>query len=225
MDTDKADQQDSTRTGRVRAALEDEILDGRLPPGRRLDEASLARRFAVSRTPVREALRQLSTSGLVDLRPRQGAVVARLSLPRLFELIVVMADLESLCARLSARHMTPSERRVMLEACDDCERAVVENQGDEAFIAANGRFHDAIHAGSHNAVLIELASALCGRFQAYSRYSTAPPGFVAEAQADHWSVARAIVNGDADAAAEIMHRHVSAVGDMFAEALSLPPDE
>ncbi|MGB7946476.1 MAG: GntR family transcriptional regulator, partial [Candidatus Binatia bacterium] len=60
---------------RLRKALEDEIVTGRLAPGARLDEVSLATRFAVSRTPIREALNQLSTSGLIQMRPRRGAIV------------------------------------------------------------------------------------------------------------------------------------------------------
>ena len=63
----------STRADLVREALADDIISGRVPAGTRLDEASLAKRFAVSRTPVREALRELATTGLVRSKAHQGA--------------------------------------------------------------------------------------------------------------------------------------------------------
>src|SRR5678815_3561075 len=72
-----------TRAEELRLQLADEIVRGTLPPGAGLDETDLARRFNVSRTPVREALRQLAASGLIDARAHRGAVVARPSLERL----------------------------------------------------------------------------------------------------------------------------------------------
>ena len=75
--------------------LEDEIATGELSPGTRLEEVALADRFGVSRTPIREALHLLSASGLIDLRPRRGAVVACLSLERLLQMFEVMAEMEA----------------------------------------------------------------------------------------------------------------------------------
>ncbi len=87
--------------------IEDEIVTRQLPPGTRLDEVELAQRFAVSRTPIREALIQLASAGLVELRPRRGAIVAQISPQRLMEMFDVMAELEALCGRLAARRITP----------------------------------------------------------------------------------------------------------------------
>lgn len=78
VDTVKA-----TRVDRVRESLADDILSGRLESGTRLDEVSLARRFEVSRTPVREALRELAAVGLVQTRAHSGALVADLVTARL----------------------------------------------------------------------------------------------------------------------------------------------
>jgi len=66
-----------TLTEKLASAIADGILNGTLPPGLRLDEIGLAQQHGVSRTPVREALRQLTTSGLIDMRPRKGAVVSK----------------------------------------------------------------------------------------------------------------------------------------------------
>src|SRR5690242_11267480 len=80
-----------TRAEELRLQLADEIVRGVLAPGAGLDETDIARRFSVSRTPVREALRQLVASGLVEARAHRGAVVARPSIERLTEMFEAMA--------------------------------------------------------------------------------------------------------------------------------------
>ena len=95
-----------TRTDRLVRALSDEIVAGRLGPGARLDEQSLADRFGLSRTPVREALGQLAAIGLVEKRPHRGVVVAAFTVERMMHMFEVMAELEALCARLAARRMS-----------------------------------------------------------------------------------------------------------------------
>src|SRR5437773_10411947 len=100
-----------TRAEELRLQLADEIVRGALPPGAALDETDIARRFKVSRTPVREALRQLVASGLVEARAHRGAVVARPSIDRLTEMFEAMAELEALCAGLAAERMPPADRQ------------------------------------------------------------------------------------------------------------------
>ena len=75
-------------------------MRGALLPGAALDETELARRFSVSRTPVREAIRQLAASGLVEARAHRGAVVAQPTEERLIGMFEAMAELEALCAGL-----------------------------------------------------------------------------------------------------------------------------
>src|SRR2546423_228451 len=104
-----------TRAEELRLQLADEIVRGQLAPGAPLDETDIARRFSVSRTPVREALRQLAASGLIEARAHRGAVVARPTLERLTEMFEAMAELEALCAGLAAERM-PAAERARLEA-------------------------------------------------------------------------------------------------------------
>src|SRR5436309_14427215 len=99
-----------TRAEELRLQLADEIVRGVLPPGSGLDETDIARRFSVSRTPVREALRQLVASGLVEARAHRGAVVAQPSLDRLTGMFEAMAELEAVCAGLAAERMPPKQR-------------------------------------------------------------------------------------------------------------------
>src|SRR5688572_28443437 len=105
---------------RVREALENAMVDGRFPPGSRFDTEPLAREFACSRTPIREALQQLESSGLVRVAAKRGTFVSEWSVDELTERFEVMAELEAMCARLAARrisHMELAELEAANEAC------------------------------------------------------------------------------------------------------------
>lgn len=211
-----------TRADQLRRALEQDIFSGRLKPGDRLDEQSLAQRFEVSRTPVREALRQLSASGLVEVRPRQGAVVSVITLPRLVEMFEVMAELEAMCARLAARRMSEAERRDLIGFLEDCEAH--ESRTDlEAYYAANNLFHDAIYAGSHNEVLADMTRSLHRRTAPYRRHQLNRPGRISDSLAEHRTVVQAIVAHDPEAAGKAMAQHVNVQGDVFADFISTLP--
>lgn len=86
--------------------LAEAIVRGQLAPGVPLDETEIARQYNVSRTPVREAIRQLEATGLAEARPRRGAVVAAVTKQRLDEMFFVMLELEALCARDAVGKMT-----------------------------------------------------------------------------------------------------------------------
>ena len=155
-----------TRTERLAAEIAEAIVTGALAPGHRLDEQALADRYGVSRTPVREALRQLGTSGLVEVRPRRGAVVAQVTPAQLAELFVAMAEIEATCARLAALSMSPLERR-RLDALHEAMGELARAGDPAAYAQANTAFHGAIYAGAHNAVLSEFAGSLRRRLQPY----------------------------------------------------------
>ncbi|MFC7052086.1 GntR family transcriptional regulator [Hansschlegelia quercus] len=203
-----------TRTDRLIRELSDAVLNGEFAPGDKLDEHSLAERYGVSRTPVREALRQLATSGLVDMRPRRGAVVATLTPVRLAELFGAMAELEATCSRLCALSMTPVERR-RLEELHASSEPLVDANDAEGFSAVNLSFHSALYAGAHNGPLAEITSGLRSRLLPYRRAQFRTPGRLPRSFAEHGVVVAAIVSADAAAAHAAMLRHVSLVEDSF----------
>src|SRR5260370_38761931 len=150
-----------TRAEELRLQLADEIVRGVLPPGAALDETDIARRFKVSRTPVREALRQLGASGLVDSRAHRGAVVARPSIERLTGMFEAMAELEAICAGLAAERMPPAERQA-LEAVHEELRLLSHAGNPDRFHEVNERFHNAIYAGSQNGYIAPMTVAARG---------------------------------------------------------------
>lgn len=208
-----------TRADRLAGEIADAILAGELPPGTRLDEQSLAARYSVSRTPVREALRQLGASGLIEARPHRGATVAHVTAARLEELFVAMGEVEATCARLAALGMTPIERR-RLGALHDRMAEEVGRGDAGTYAEANVTFHGAIYAGAHNGVLAEIAHGLRRRLSPYRRAQFRAPGRLPLSHAEHGDVVRAILAGDASGAHAAMLHHVSLVEDAFDSLLA-----
>jgi DNA-binding GntR family transcriptional regulator len=199
-----------TRADPLRRQLADDIITGKLRPGARLDERELAARFGLSRTPVREALRQLAAIGLAELRPHRGVIVARPDEEHLAQTFELMADLESLCARYAATRMSAAERRA-LEACHLSSGELVRRGDREAYAAHNAAFHERIYRMSHNRALAEMAQAVRRRLAPYRRGQFAVLGRLALSFAEHERVVRAIARGEAAAAAAAMHAHVATV--------------
>lgn len=203
-----------TRAEGLRRQLADDIVRGALLPGAALDETEIAQRFAVSRTPVREALRQLAASGLVEARPHHGAVVARPSLERLSGMFEAMAELEALCAGFAAERMSPLERRA-LEAIHEELRLLSHGGHPERFHEVNERFHTAIYDGAHNGYIAEITLATRTRVQPFRRAQFRNLGRLAKSQAEHDRVVVAIMRGDRLGASEAMRGHIDLVRDEY----------
>src|ERR1700750_2086599 len=199
-----------TRDEELRLQLADEIVRGVLAPGAALDETDIARRFSVSRTPVREALRQLAASGLIDARAHRGAVVARPSIERLGGMFEAMAELEALCAGLAAERMTPAERH-RLEAIHEEIREVSYACDSHRFHQVNETFHSAIYAGSQNGHIAEITLATRKRVQPFRRAQFRNLGRLAQSHAEHDRVVMAIMRGDRNGAANAMRAHIERV--------------
>lgn len=194
--------------------LADEIVSGALEPGTPLDEQELAARFGVSRTPVREAIRQLSASGLVSVRPHRGAVVALPTPAQLDDMFEAMAELEALCAGMAARNMTVAERRA-LEALHQELRILVRDGDPLRYHEKNEAFHSAIYAGSHNGYLAEITLMTRARVAPFRRAQFRATGRLGGSYQEHDLIVQAILRGDQAMAAEGMRAHIDIVRDAF----------
>ena len=203
-----------TLTEKLATAIADGILNGSLPPGLRLDEIGLAQQHGVSRTPVREALRQLTMSGLIDMRPRKGAVVSKATPEQVESLFVAMAEMEATCARLAAMSMTPVERR-RLQARHEAMTALAGSGDPDAYSNANVAFHSAIYDGAHIAPIAEFTLGLRRRVGPFRRAQFLVDGRLKKSNQEHDAVVRAILSGDAAGAHAAMLHHVGLVEDAF----------
>lgn len=200
----------------IRQTLEEEIASGQLVPGDRLEEVALAERFGVSRTPVREALRMLSTSGLIELQRRKGAVVASLSMEKLIELFEVMSELEGVCGRLAARRITEEEQAALLKQHKRCAQAAKSGNAD-SYYEENATFHSLIYAACHNRSLANELQQLRRRLQPYRRLQLRMKGRISESHTEHEDIVKAIISGNEDEAARSLRDHVSLQAHRFAD--------
>jgi DNA-binding GntR family transcriptional regulator len=203
-----------TRTESLRIQLADQIVSGVLEPGAPLDEQELAARFGVSRTPVREAIRQLSSSGLVSVRPHRGAVVALPTPKQLNDMFEAMAELEALCAGLAAKSMTLIERNE-LRALHERMEPIAGEEDAERYRERNEAFHSAIYNGSHNGYLAELALITRSRVAPFRRAQFNASGRLASSHREHDRIVQAILQADESAAVTAMRDHIGIVRDVF----------
>lgn len=201
-----------TSAEEIRRGLAERIISGVLPPGMPLDETQLANEFGVSRTPVREALRLLAASGLVDQKPHARALVAKPDEHELAGMFEVMAYLEALCAGLAALAMNTAERDALDRLHFDM--AALVREGDAArYAEANDLFHTAIYDGAHNGYLAEITRSTRQRLQPFRRAQFGELGRLLKSHAEHGLIVEAILRGEREDAEQAMRSHIAIVGD------------
>ncbi|OZI34239.1 hypothetical protein CAL29_11900 [Bordetella genomosp. 10] len=208
-----------TQSNQLAQQLEEMIFEGQLAPGQRLDEASIAARFGVSRTPVREAIQRLVATGMVEVRRRKGTIVTHLSMPRLIGMIETMAEMDTMAARLAARRATPQEREGLREILEKATAAVEDQQ---AYTRMNREFHWALYAATHNQYLEELALRTWKVLQPYRNFRLDQPGRRKESLAEHTAIYEAIRAADGELAGKAMATHVKLGGVIADFVFSLP---
>jgi DNA-binding GntR family transcriptional regulator len=191
----------------VAGRLRQMILDGELAPLERLKEIELARRFAISRTPLREAIRILATEGLLELLPNRGARVAAISERELDDMLEVVASLEATAAELAAGRM-PEVAITDLEAR---HRAMLDawRAGDAVSYARhNEAIHDAIISHSGNRLLEQLYGSLAGRIQRTRRSAPKTPEQWQRAVDEHEQMLVLLRARDGEGLARLMRSHI-----------------
>ena len=194
---------------RVAEELRQMIISGELAPRSSLSEMALSETFGVSRTPIREALKQLQTEGLVEVRPRVGTFVAVPSRRDLTELFQMKELLEGAAARLLAFRGNVPELELLqanMRAADEVVRA-----GDaERYAELVHEFHDLIVAGADNGKLDAHYRTLMNQlaFTRLVRTSLSRPGRLSESDNEHHRVLNLILAKDGDGAERVMREHV-----------------
>ncbi|MEM1150969.1 MAG: GntR family transcriptional regulator [Pseudomonadota bacterium] len=191
--------------------LKQEIHAGVLKPGDQLEEAALAERFAVSRTPIREAVRSLVESGLLETRSRKGAFVRTLSAKELIDLFEVAAELEGLACRLASERLTEQSQASIIKGRDACIDAA-KCEDVAAYAEANLQFHRAIHRAAGNAWLIQQLAELETRINPYRSMPYSIRGRLPQSVKEHDDILGAISDGEGTDAARLMRDHMMLQG-------------
>lgn len=193
------------------SVLKQEIHSGVLKPGDQLEEATLAQRFDVSRTPIREAVRSLVDSGLLETRARKGAFVRVLSAKEVVDLFEVSAELEGLACRLATDRVTDGAVAAIRAGYQACETAADAADSD-AYAAANLMFHGAIHAACGNDWLRDQLAQIETRINAYRSMPYQMRGRMPQSLSEHGQIMEAILDGAGTEAARLMRDHMMLQG-------------
>ncbi|HTO48172.1 MAG TPA: GntR family transcriptional regulator [Burkholderiales bacterium] len=186
-------------TDRAYTALEEMIVRLELPPGGAVSEAMLSERLGIGRTPIREALQRLGRERLVQILPRRGVIVSDINVKAQLRLLEVRREVERLVTRSAARRASPQERARFAELAKAFERAARTGE-DVAFLRIDREFNELCLEAARNefaATAMQLMASLSRRFW-YLHYKQAAD--MPETAKLHADIARAIANGDADAA-------------------------
>lgn len=219
-------QETPTLPERIYQQMRQEIVEGRIPAGSKISEPELAKRYGVSRAPLRESISRLEASKLVVRKPNVGARVVSLTLTSLLELYELREVMEGLGARLAAKAMTDTERA-------DLQRLLTEHQAQGllqegvAYFQKEGDldFHYSLIRGSHNQRLIELLCNDLYHLLRMYRFQFGMPGPRAKnAFREHEYIVDAIVHRDAEMAEMLMRRHIRSARDYIeAQFKNTPP--
>lgn len=199
--------------------IRDAILKGTLKPGERVSEPELAERFGISRTPIREAFRQLESEGYLEVIPRKGAVVASLSERDIEEFYAIKIILEGFAAKMAAENLTEKDIE-RLEAINDRLQKIADEGDVKSFFRVHNEFHDVFIKAAGNDKLYEMINQLVMKFKRLRLASLSQPGRMEISVEEHRNMIEAFKNHDGDRADNLV-RHAATIGaDVLIQSMS-----
>jgi GntR family transcriptional regulator, trigonelline degradation regulator len=197
--------------------LRQAIIDRRFAPGQRLIERELVELTGVSRTSIREALRELAAEGLVKTIPNKGTVVASVSKQEAEQLYQVRSVLEGLAGRLFVENATDEDRRRLVDALTMVESAAATGA---SVLLAKDHFYHVLFAGGSNDELGALVSSLDARISLLRSLSLSVPGRTSQSISELRDIVDAVLANDVEAAAKACSRHVEIAGAIALQLLA-----
>lgn len=198
----------------IRESLEQGIIEREFANGERLDEVRLATRFGVSRTPLREALRMLAGSGLVEIIANRGAYVRYPGIVEVVEMFELMAELEAFCGRLAATRISSKGLAELNTANRACKQALKADDPDD-YYHRNEEFHRLIYRAAGNSFLAAEAEKLQKRLRPFRRMQLRARGRMTQSMNEHIRILKALGDGDPVATADALRSHVIVQADKF----------
>ena len=192
------------------------IERGVFKSGDRLLETELAAHFGVSRTPIREAIRRLEAEGIVEHKPRVGAVVRTLGQQEIVELYEMRIVLETTAAAMAAKHASGAEIRTL----EGLNTAMTETADDPVQVAVlNRKFHRCIMEAARNQFLSQSYQALSHALILLGKTTLETPDRVSAVTAQHTTIIAALASADPDASSDAMRAHMETSLDHRLKAL------
>jgi len=196
--------------------LRQAIVERQFAPGQRLIERELVELTGVSRTSIREALRELAAEGLVTAIPNRGTVVASVTPDEARQLYEVRSALEGLAGRLFVQNASQAQRTALVRALQRVEKLATRGA---PMLAAKDGFYDVLFEGGGNEALRAVVAGLHARVSVLRSLSLAVPGRSAQSVAELQAIVDAVLADDAEAAATACSRHAEEAGRVGVQAL------
>jgi DNA-binding GntR family transcriptional regulator len=189
--------------------LRDMIIEGRLAPGARINEGQIGAILGVSRTPLREAIKSLTSEGLVEIVPAKGAVVRRFTEHDLVQILQVLKVIEQLGARLTCEHASDEAIRKIKDIHDRMMKLYKAGKRLEYF-KLNQAIHTSFVQASGNIFLAEMHETLQARIKRPRYVGNSDPSKWANAVAEHEDMIEALMKRDGEKLADAIGRHLDA---------------
>lgn len=202
----KSIEKHQTLRERILETIRDAIITGSMKPGEKVAEPELAERFGISRTPIREAFRQLESEGYLKVIPRKGAVVAAFTQKDVEEFYAIKSILEGYAARKACERLTEKEIE-KLEHINDKLRHLACDGDVKHFFKVHNDFHDLFLHSAGNDKLYELISSLVGKFQRLRLASLSLPGRMGMSVEEHDKIIEAFCRRDPDEAERLVRKN------------------
>lgn len=193
--------------GRVFNRIREDILSGKYKQNEELKEISIGNELGVSRTPVREALRQLELEGLVNIVPNKGAYVTGISTKDINDIYVVRSYLEGLCARWACENIT-KEQIEALEEVIYLSDFHAGRDNHEQIVELDNKFHELLYKASGSKILSHVLSDYHHYVQRVRKITLSSMERAAESNKEHTAILNAIKNRDGDKAEALANEHM-----------------
>lgn len=197
----------SSLRDRVFSQLQNDILNGLYEPGESLIESKLSEELGVSRTPIREAIRQLELEGLVKTVPNKGATVNGVSSQDIEDIYTIRMLIEGLAARWATEKITPKELKELKDSVE-LEEFYTNKKDSEQLLKFDTRFHDIIYKACKSRPLMHTLSTFHHYVQKARSISMSSPERAAEVLEEHKAILQAIIDGDGYKAERLTTEHV-----------------
>src|ERR1700742_2706582 len=203
----------------VAEKIRDAIVGGTFPPGMRLIERELCERLGVSRSSIREALRQLEVDGLVTNPPNRGPTVTVIDAGTAQSIYQVRSALESLAARLFVRNATAAHAAALSDAVDRLADAYASGSLSRT-LPAKSAFYQALFDGAGNPVITDVLRTLNSRISQLRGTSLSSPNRLTESIAEIRTLQNALISRDEEAAARACEDHIAKAAHAALQALN-----
>ena len=204
---------------KILETIRESILKGQLKPGEKVAEPELAERFGISRTPIREAFRQLESEGYLTVIPRKGAVVTALSERAVEEFYAIKSILEGYAAQMAAENMTDKDIE-KLETINIKLQELAEEGDVKTFFRVHNEFHEVFIKASGNEKLLELINQLMLKFNRFRLASLSLPGRMEISVKEHEKIIRAFKRKDGAQADSLVRKTASFGGQVLIQSMA-----